>query len=352
MKQVLFIFLLQSLVLGKVNSQSFTMDDLLSLPNLTAKNIDPFLNKNGYSSRSSSVYSELMVTSYFEKIKKKNKDTLTKRSIDLYKKGDLKCFAFHTSSANEYTNGQKKIIEAGFYYDEKLDISKAPLVLFQKKNITIEAFSEIEVGIPQYTFLLKKKEMPVPDSIRYAEDLLKFDSHEYLVSFFGAANVKKDNYYFSEKEFKKCSVIFGNSPRQAVFIWDDENNYNQLSCVLISNVILTESAIKFDGIIGINEWELTNGIYPGMSLKELLKINEADFEFYGEKSELAWIVKSNTAGKIDFKKMLVTLSCNNCNGEKIFNKHVVKAMDIAWENLKLYVYNIIIFPENKKRKLF
>lgn len=343
---------MQSLVQGKVNSQSFTMDDLLSLPNLTAKNIDPFLNKNGYSSRSSSAYSELMATSYFEKLKKKNKDTLTKRSIDLYKKGDLKCFAFHTSSANEYTDGQKKIVQAGFYYDEKLDLSKAPLVLFQKKNITIETLSEIEDGIPSYTFLLKKKDMPAPDSIRYAEDLLKFDSHEYLVSFFGAANVKKDYYYFSEKEFKKCSVIFGNSSHQAVFIWDDENNYNHLSYVLISNVIHTESAKKFDGIIGINEWELTNGIYPGMGIKELLKINEADFEIYGKQSEMALMVKEGSNGKIDFKKMFITLSCSNCNDKKIFNSSFVNAVDLAGENLPVYVYNVIIFPENKKRKLF
>lgn len=344
--------MLQSLIPGKLNSQSFTMDDLLSLPNLTAKNIDPFMNKNGYSSRSSGSYNELMTTSYFEKIKKNNKDTLNRRSIDIYKKGDKKCFAFHTSSLTEYSDGQKKIMQAGFYYDEKLDMSKAPLVLFQKKNITIETFSEIEDGVPSYTFLLKKKEMPVPDSIRYAEDLLKFDSHEYLVSFFGTANVKKDNYYFSEKEFKKCSVIFGNSSHQAVFIWDDENNYNQLSCVLISNVILTESAKKFDGIIGINEWELTNGIYPGMGIKELLKINGADFEIFGNQSEMALVVKEGGNGKIDFKKMLITLSCSNCNDKKIFNTSFVNAMDIAGENLPVYVYNIIIFPENKKRKLF
>jgi hypothetical protein len=347
MKQVLFFFLLQSLIQGTVNSQSFTIDDLLSLPNLTAKNIDPFMNKNGYSSHPGSVYNELLTTSYFEKIKKKNKDTLTKRSIDFYKKGNVKCFAFHTTSENEYTAGQKKIIQAGFYYDEKLDISKAPLVIFQKKNITIETLTRIEDGFPSYTFLLKQKEIPNPDSIRYAEDLLKFDSHEYLVSFFGAANVKKDYYYFSENNLKKCTVIFGNSSRQAVFIWDDENNYNHLSFIIISNIIHTVSAKNFDGIIGINEWELTNGIYPGMGLKELLKINGEDFEINGNNSELAMMAKPGGNGKIDFKKMAITLSCNNCNHEKIFNGPIVKAMGLAEENQPVYVYNIIIFPHHK-----
>ena len=146
-----------------------------------------------------------------------------------------------------------------------------------------------------YTFLLKKKELPLPATIQHAEDLLNFDSHEYLVGFFGAANVKKDYYYFSEKELKKCSVLFGNTSRQAVFIWDDEDNYSQLSYVLISNIIHTLNAKKFDGFIGINEWNLTNGVYPGMGLKELLKINAEDFEIYGNNSELAFMAKPSRA---------------------------------------------------------
>ena len=130
-------------------------------------------------------------------------------------------------------------------------------------------------------------------------------------------------------------------------IWDDEDNYNQLSYVLISNIIHTLSAKKFDGFIGINEWNLTNGVYPGMGLKELLKINTEDFEIYGNHSELALMAKPGGNGKIDFKKTAITLSCNNCNNEKIFNTSILKAMELVDENLPVYIYNILIFPEHK-----
>lgn len=347
MKQVLFFFFLQSFTSSLVSSQSFTVDDLLTLSTLTAKNIDHFMNNNGFSTKNKMPFNDLTSTSFIEKRKKNKKDTLTIRSIDFYKKEDSKYFILHTTSVNEYIEGKKRIIKSGFTYDDKVDINRASSIFFQKKNITIEAISGLQDGIPLYTFLLKKKELPLPATIQHAEDLLNFDSHEYLVGFFGAANVKKDYYYFSEKEIIKCSVLFGNTSRQAVFIWNDEDNYSQLSYVLISNIIHTLSTKKFDGFIGINEWNLTNGVYPGMGLKELLKINADDFEIYGNSSELALMAKPGGNGKIDFKKTAITLSCNNCNNQKIFNTRVLKAMDLVDENLPVYIYNILIYPEHK-----
>jgi len=60
-------------------------------------------------------------------------------------------------------------------------------MLFLKANITIEASREIQDSITRYTFKLKEKK--IPDSIVYAEDLLQFDSHEFLVAYFGIKNV-------------------------------------------------------------------------------------------------------------------------------------------------------------------
>ena len=347
MKRLLLILILQSFAAGRAHSQSFTVDDLLTLSSLSSKNIDRFMNKNKFLSRGISLDSNLMVTGFIEKVKAKKKDTLTKRSVDLYKKDDTKCFALHTSSLNEYLDGQRRLIKTGFFYDDKKDMSKATSVLFQKRNITIEAKTGMGDGIPLYTFLLQKKELPDPAAIRHAEDLLRFISHEYLVSFFGKENVKKDLYYFSEKELKKCSVLFGNSSRQAVFVWGDENNLCDLSYILVSNVIPAESTKKFNGIISINEWELENGIYSGMSIKELLKLNEKDFEIFGNQSELAFMVKPENSGKINFKKTAIMLSCNNCNNDRLFNKSAVRALDIAEENLPMYVYHIIIFPAHR-----
>ena len=178
----------------------------------------------------------------------------------------------------------------------------------------------------------------------YAEELLQFDSHEFLVSFFGVQNVKKDMYYFSEKELKKCSVLYSGTRRQAVFVWGDENNLNNLSYILVTNVLPTAGAEKNNPLTGNNEWQFQNGIREGMPIKELLKINEMDFDIYGNESELAFMVKPEKKGKIDFKKTAVMLSCSDCFDDKIFRQQVVSALDVAKENLPVCVYDVIIYP--------
>ena len=69
--------------------------------------------------------------------------------------------------------------------------------------------------------------------IVFAEDLLTLDSHEFLVAAFGKGNVKEDWFYFTAENRKKCSVIFPNTSRQAIFIWEDEDNRREISFILI-----------------------------------------------------------------------------------------------------------------------
>jgi hypothetical protein len=71
MKRILLILLLQSFALCRTYSQSFTINDLLSLPSVSPKNLEHFMNKNGFSSHNTWLDDDLRVTSYFEKIKKK-----------------------------------------------------------------------------------------------------------------------------------------------------------------------------------------------------------------------------------------------------------------------------------------
>jgi hypothetical protein len=151
-------------------------------------------------------------------------------------------------------------------------------------------------------------------------------------------------YFFSEKELKKCSVLFGGTRRQAVFVWADENNLNKLSYILVTNVLPTEGAEKNNPLIGNNEWQFKNGIHPGMAIKDLLKINEMDFDIYGNKSELAFMVKPTVNGRIDFKKTAIMFSCSSCYDNKIFDQPVVSALDVAKANLPMCVYDVIIYP--------
>ena len=151
-------------------------------------------------------------------------------------------------------------------------------------------------------------------------------------------------YYFSENELKKCSVLFSGTRRQAVFVWGDENNLDNLSYILLSNVLPTAGGQKNSPLTGNNEWQSQNGIHAGMAIKDLLKINEMDFDIYGNGSDLAFMVKPDETGKIDFKKTAVMLSCRNCFDDKMFNQQVVSALDVAKNNLPMYVYDVIIYP--------
>jgi hypothetical protein len=342
MKRILLILMVLNFAAGKAHCQSFTVNDLLTLATLPSQNIDHFLNKNGFALYKRKIDSDTLEASFSAKVKANKKGIVPVRSIDVYLSNNSKYFTLHTSALNEYLDGQRSLIKSGFFYDDKKDVSKEPSMLYQKGNISIQATSDVQDGLPQYTYKLKAKEIPA--SVTYAEELLQFDSHEFLVSFFGSQNVKKDLYFFSEKELKKCSVLFGGTRRQAVFVWGDENNLNDLSYILVGNVLPTEGAEKDNPLAGNNEWQFQNGIHSGMAIKDLLKINEMDFDIYGNKSELAFMIKPRENGRIDFKKTAIMLSCTNCFDDKIFNQKVVSALDVAKANLPMHVYDVIIYP--------
>ena len=342
MKRILLLLILQNFTTIKVSSQSFTVRDLVTLANLPSKDVAHFMNRNGFVNYTGNQGNDTMEASFIPKVKRNKSYSAPQISIDLYRQHDLRYFILHVPSLPDYLNGGQSLIKSHFVYDNNKDMSKEPSMLFQKANITIEATMEVQDSITQYTFRLKEKK--IPDSIVYAEDLLQFDSHEFLASYFGDRNVKKDLYYFSEKELKKCSVLFSGTPHQAVFVWGDENNLTDLSYILVSNVLPTKEAVKNNPLIGNNEWKFQNGIHTGMPLKDLLRMNEMDFDIYGNKSDLAFMVKPGGNGKIDFKKTAIMLSCSDCYGNEILDQAEVSALDIAKAHLPLLVFDIIIYP--------
>ncbi len=249
------------------------------------------------------------------------------------------------SLANEYVDNQRELIKSGFFYDESADVNKDSSMLFQKGNIVILASSQKNDAASQYTFKLKVKK--IPERIKYAEDLLQFDSHEFLASFFGPQNVKRDMYYFSEKELKKCSVLFSGTKYQVVFVWGDEKNLDNLLYILVPHVLPTKGAKENNPVTGNSEWQFQNGIYPGMDIKELLRLNQMDFNIYGNASDLAFMVKPAESGKIDFKKTAVMLGCNSCDDIKILNQPEVSAIAVVNKDLPMYVNDVILYPSKQ-----
>ena len=340
---LILVFLCPAMCIAQ--SQSLTVDDLLTLSSLSPQNFDNYIVKKGFSVKRRSVVENVMGFTFFESKPSKGADSLPiNRSINLYKDGDTWCIAFHTSLMDEYLEGRNKLKNMNFFSDVSIDTSMKVPLLFQKKAVTVRASCGIEDGSPVYTFLLKKKEMPDPASIQYAEDLLKFDSHEYLVGCFGENNVKKDVYIFSENESKKCSVLFPNSSEQAVFIWDDENGFRKISYILIGGTISTPDAVQYSGSFSQNKWAMKNGIYPGMRIGDLLRLNSNDFTFYGNQSEYSMMVEPKVTGSINFKWIGIGFNCFNCDRSAVMNKPKVSAADAVNNNLALHVSYIMISP--------
>jgi hypothetical protein len=341
MGKLLLILVLLSPAMCIAQSQSFTIDDLVHLSSLSPQGFDDYVIKKNFSVKRRSLVDNQMGYTFFEREIPGDSSGIN-RSISIYKKGDLWCVALHTSSRDEFINGRNRLKRMNFFDDARNDTSVNVPLLFQRKAVTIQTSCATEQEAPVYTFFLTKKEIPDAGSMHYAEDLLNFDSHEYLVACFGENNVKRDTYIFSGKESKKCSVLFPNSSEQAVFIWDEENNYRKLSYVLISGTLSVPDAPQYSGAFGQNKWELKNGIYQGMRISDLLRLNSNDFKFYGNQSEFSMMVEPKVTGSINFKFIGIGFNCFNCDRAAVLNNPKVNASDAVNNNLAMHVSCIII----------
>ena len=133
-------------------------------------------------------------------------------------------------------------------------------------------------------------------------------------------------------------MLFPNSDEQAVFIWDDEDNYRKISYVLIAGTIATPDAKKYNGSFSHNKWELKNGIYQGMRISDLLRLNSSDFTFYGNQSEYSMMVEPKVTGSINFKWIGIGFNCFNCDKSALLAKQRVSASDALNNNLAMHIY--------------
>jgi hypothetical protein len=326
-------------------SQSLTVSDLLTLSSTPSKSIDNYLGKKGFVLASNHPDPDGGITniSFIQKKKASRDADSVIRTVDLYKKEDCYFFILNTSSVAEYENGCNWLKKNQFFYVAGDDSSRTAAYTFQKRNYVISTEPVISEQDTLYRISVRKKQIPEIKEVQYAEDLLRFDSHEYLISFFGERSVKKDDYYFSENELKKCSVLFPNTNQQAIFIWDDEENYSKLSYVLISGILPTMSAVQYTGFVSQNKWISKTGLYSGMGLTDLIKINNADINFYGRNSEFSFLIDPASKGNINFKKCGVMLGCIGCGGlGDLLDKEKINTQEAVERNLQLYIFYLMI----------
>jgi hypothetical protein len=344
----LFLFLGTVLIPYLCWCQQLSVSDLLEASALPAKKNHSYFSKKGYTPVDKSYQNDTLVETWQETIRITATDSskLTPRRISRYQYDEYVSFCFQTPLKDEYTSVINFLKADGFFCGERESMSDSTFV-FQKKNITVNAWTTNEDSVVLYSLYFHQQQMPSPRDVSHAEDLLQFYSHEYLAGFFGAENVKKDLYFFSKKELIRCSVLFPNSARQVIFIWKDEQNLRDLSHLLIGGNMTTEGSTSFNQQIKENTWSLANGVRFNMRLSELIRVNGEDFNFFGRRSDNFLAVAPKNKGNIDFSNTGIVLDCLNCDGVSFLNKELVQASDAVDHRISLYVGMIMLIPPSK-----
>ena len=317
--------------------QSFSIDDLVSMTGYPNSKFDSYVARKGYKSLSFVSNDSLAYSYYDRKAKEVHPDDFILKSTT----DERAIITYQTTSLADFNSLQEELKKEGFHFVE----GSGEHMLYQKGNITIKPVKKTEGGKTCYCFIVEKKALPKSRDVVFAEDFLQITSHEYLVYVYGEENVRKDNFYFSETEVNKCSVLFPNTNMQVIFIWADEINNRNISFLLVGGQLRAESSLTYHKQIEQNAWQSKQGIQTGMTLKELHKINEEDINIHGWETEQPGVIVGNNKGAINFKNIGVILNCLDCNEDSYYSKEgIIQASQLIKEGRRVYVSTIIILP--------
>lgn len=343
-----FIYILSWVVCSSLCGQVVSVSDFAIIASLSDKKAENYITKRGFTHTARNYDEGKVINEYFYGPKKKGKEKEQEppdsvlRFIAEYSQGKNTGVIYKTSSLAEYEMLLKQFTETGYVSGKE---GKDSAIFFQKADMVVHVGEVIQEEGKFYQVRLNKTPLPALSSIRYADDLLQYNSHENLVMMFGMANVKKDVYYFTDKDVARCSVLYPNTRNQVIFIWEDEENSRDLSYLMIGGSLRAESSSAFNQTIALNSWYSAAGLHTGMKITEILAINESDFSFFGTGSEFAFMAVPEKKGNIDFRKTGIVLGCLNCNGAPLLKKEKISAEEAVNERLQMYILSIVLIPD-------
>jgi hypothetical protein len=322
-------------------SQQFGIKDLVEFTEYSANKFDNHITKKEFRRDYYSPQENANVNNY---IQKKKKGDAPVRAIAIESAGEKSAIHYQTSASHEQEVLLQQLKAAGFRsYKNKDDGS-----LLQQGNLRAYTSVEIKDSLSLYTFVIERKRLPKVKDIQFAEDLLPLNSHEYLCYVFGESAVKKDVFFYSETETNKCSVLFPNTNRQVIFIWNDEVNYSNTAFILIGGQLQATNTAKNNLSIENNIWRSRQGIYSGMTLRELQALNEGPINFYGWGHEQGGMIAPKNQGRIDFEKVGLVMNCLNCNDNNNQRAAIISSDSQLEQDKKVFVSTMIILPEKEK----
>jgi hypothetical protein len=341
MKKLIWLLLLFPVLSVSAQKGDFSIKDLVLLTNVPENKFGSHISRKGFKPYSDDSVQRDFSTAY----QKISKDKSIEKLLGRYDKNDTAIIFYQTNSKLEFQELQTNLEQDEFEHEPIDSIAKNLPAFYQRGNLIIKPIVKKENETDVYGFVIERKELPKSTEIVYAEDLLKLNSHQYLCSVFGAANVKKDFFFFSEKEVNKCSVLFPNTSLQVIFIWKDVLNNKDISYIMIGGELRSKSSEGFEKAIDMNKWRSKQGVYLGMTLRELERFNSGSIKFFGWESEQPGIVYPKNKGSIDFTKLGVQLNCLDCNEDKYYSHtSLINSTDVIQQNGRVYVSTLVLMP--------
>lgn len=332
-----YVTLCTAVFVSTAQGQSFSLNDLVGYTGYTPSRFENSITKRGY--RTAGFNNNADGRTYTWQDKKKVEGI--EKAIAKSDLEDRATIAYQTTSADEAATLSRQLKEEGYYFKEG-----AKAKLYQKGSITIQPEKKQAGDKTLYTFSIERKALPRAKDMLHAEDFLQFASHEYLAAVFGETAVKRDLFYFSEKENTHCSVLYPNTSRQVIFIWKDDENLRDLAFLLIGGQLQVQSSMSYHKQVEQNVWQSRQGIYSGMSLRELQRLNKASINLWGWQSEQPGVVAEKNSGAINFKETGIVLNCLDCNEDAFYsNNELLNSDNVLREGRRVYVSTIIILPK-------
>ena len=327
-----------------VNAQrsEFSLKELVSFTSIPINKFDAYISRKGFRPQPDSVYSAFDNSFY-----KVSRDRTIQTFLGRADKSDTASLFFQTNSLQEFNELKTELVQNGFVYAPYDSTKTLFPSMYQRANVRVYPSVKRQGSNSIYMLEVQNKQLPKATDITFAEDLAELASHEYLAAVFGPGSVKKDMFYFSEKEISRCSVLFPNTSLQVIFIWKDQVNLKGISFMLIGGQVRAQSSQGFHKVIEMNKWQSRQGIYLGMSLTELEKQNGGPIDFYGWETEQPGIVSPKSTGRINFKTLGIQLDCLDCNDDRYYSDtELLSSTKLLQQNERVYVSTLILMPRD------
>lgn len=173
-----------------------------------------------------------------------------------------------------------------------------------------------------------ENEIKPPNEFIFADDLLALDSHSQLEKIFGMENLSISEEWFEEGTVKKSqSKIYPNTKNEISITWKE--NEKDIESISFSSID--------------SKWKLKNGLFVGMSLEDLEKINDKSISFYGFGWDQGGLIDFNE-GVLASQRLQVYLSFPEDGWENLMGDRKFQANSKKAESAKLRIGEIKLFP--------